>query len=243
MVAERPVRYQDQITALESDWLEYLKHDRFDEAPEAVHAEISRRIPDLSTAILDYMRSMYEPKHRLADIIQGFGGNVVDDEVVGIVPKTPNVFLRDLRVSSQPKMRSIRTRCGVPLSPALRSLAKAIDDASWITSLEDDWDGQGSRGYDEATVNRVQRFLAENAQRMWLEIGGATPAPHISPGPEGSIDVQWKLRGRELLLNIPPAPEQYASYYGDNGAERSVVEGNQRIDEPATWMLMWLMNQ
>jgi hypothetical protein len=54
-----------------------------------------------------------------------------------------------------------------------------------------------------ATWQRVRRFLLKQAAASVTLFRLPIPPPTISPADEGSIDVFWQIKGRELLLNFP----------------------------------------
>ncbi len=91
-----------------------------------------------------------------------------------------------------------------------------IEQAKLLLGLGDDWDGEGSPGYSEATLDRAIAFLNAHTERLWDMYGIQPPIPSIGPGPEGSIDIHWKQPTWELLVNIPADPDKMAAFYGDN---------------------------
>jgi hypothetical protein len=72
------------------------------------------------------------------------------------------------------------------------------------------------------------------------EFGGKhVSAPHIDPGPHGSIDLHWKLEGCELLINVPNDPNLPPSYYGDDYG-KSVMKGFVDSEKPMRVIAVWL---
>jgi len=108
-----------------------------------------------------------------------------------------------------------------PLADIRAAFAKGRDMLAWA----DDWDGEGSPGYDEATWSRAREFLLEHAAHLWHSRQLAIPAPEILPGPAGSIDLEWRPPARELLLTIPAAPDGPIQFYGER-AGQGAVKGN-----------------
>jgi hypothetical protein len=90
--------------------------------------------------------------------------------------------------------------------------------------LEADWDGEGSAAYERAVGERATDFVVKNAKALWNTFGRRMDVPDIAPGPKGSIDVHWKTRRYELLVNFPPAPSEMASFYGDDYG-KMVIKG------------------
>src|SRR5262245_7329836 len=119
-------------------------------------------------------------------------------------------------------------------------LLEAIKESGSILNLEHDWDGEGSSTYDESTWIRATNFLKTNALSLSNNSGLHIPIPEIDPGPHGSIDLHWRTRSRELLINIPHDPNQLAGYYGDNFADEK-IKGKLNTSEENVWIMMWLM--
>ena len=129
---------------------------------------------------------------------------------------------------------------GFILPAALRHLAVEIERSRSMLDLPDDWDEAGSPGYAEATWERAVGFLVRNASWLWRDYGVPIQAPRIRKGPDGSIDLDWRTPGHELLVNVPADPNESATYYGDDGAGRHQVKGSLDTSAPNQWLLMWL---
>jgi hypothetical protein len=121
------------------------------------------------------------------------------------------------------------------------NLRNAIDESSRLLELTDDWDGEGSLGYTEETLNKAIKFLEENAKIFFLNTGTWITAPDICPGPDGSIDLLWKLQDRELLINIPIGENNLAGYYGDNSQNETITKGKLNLAKKNEDILIWLM--
>jgi len=121
-----------------------------------------------------------------------------------------------------------------------QDLNAEIERATRILELEDDWDGEGSSGYTEDTFNRAVEFLTEHSKGLWELCGSLLPVPRIGPGPDGSIDLHWKLPSHELLVNIPSDPNEVPTFYGDNyGAlkNRGTLEPKKFNAEIVPWLM------
>jgi hypothetical protein len=123
------------------------------------------------------------------------------------------------------------------LSPVL---LQAIKESRSLLDLQDDWDGEGSPGYAEATWLRAIEFLTSNAKCLKETAGTDIPVPFIEPGPHGSIDLHWRTSTRELLINVPSDLNQLAGFYGDNLAGKS-IKGKLNTSENNEWIMLWLM--
>ena len=98
----------------------------------------------------------------------------------------------------------------------VRAINDAIEDSRRILDLGEDWDDQGSPGYQESTWRRATGFLAEMARVARTTLGLPLPVPMISPAGGGSIDLYWRDEQRSLLVNIPSDPAELGTYYGQN---------------------------
>jgi hypothetical protein len=133
------------------------------------------------------------------------------------------------------------------LPPPLASFALPIVKSRAMLDLEDDWDGEGSPGYDEATWQRAVAFLLTNALSLYEDYGIAPPAPKIRKGPHGSIDLHWHLPSRTLFVNVPTDRAETAEFFGHDGLRgpdgrfEHTVQGFLDVDDEHLWLLLWLM--
>jgi hypothetical protein len=126
------------------------------------------------------------------------------------------------------------------LPAPLQALEAGIASSRAMLDLPDDWDDASSPGYDEATWQRAVRFLVRGVTRLWDDHGVGTDLADVFPGPRGSIDLDWRVRGHELLVNVPADPSQPATYYGDDGAGGKKIKGTLDPAAPNRWLLAWL---
>jgi hypothetical protein len=122
----------------------------------------------------------------------------------------------------------------------LRYLADEMAASRQMLDLSDDWDGEGSPGYAEATWQRAVTFLLAGATQLWGDQGIVVAAPEILPGPNGSVDLHWRTPDRELLVNVPADVDAPARYYGDHGGGLHPIEGTLDVSAVNHWLLMWL---
>ncbi len=81
-------------------------------------------------------------------------------------------------------------------------------------NLQDDWDGQGSKGFSEELWQRVIDFLLIIYIRLYKEELHA-PFPLVLPNTDGSLDIDWETETFELLINFSPDPEELVHMYGE----------------------------
>ena len=127
------------------------------------------------------------------------------------------------------------------LPEPLRPLAEEIVHSRRILDWPDDFDDEGSPGYDEAVWLRAVEFVVANAVRLWEDRRVVLPPPSIDPGPYGSIDLHWRPPRRELLLNIPVEAQESVEFFGHDGAFGRQVKGSLALADDNCWLMQWLM--
>lgn len=120
-----------------------------------------------------------------------------------------------------------------------QKLTAAITASQDMLSWPDDWDGEGSPRYAEATWQRATTFLRESAESLWDDFGVAIEIPRVLPGPDGSIDLHWRTGAHELLVNFPADPAAPVAFYGDDSAG-NVIKGELAGPAQKRWLLLWL---
>jgi len=95
-------------------------------------------------------------------------------------------------------------------------LKAEIEHAKTILTLAHDWDEEGSPAYSKNALARAVAFVAAHSAKGYDLRSSYPPAPKIGPGPDGSIDLHWKQKSWELLVNIPADDAQMAVFYGDD---------------------------
>ena len=127
-------------------------------------------------------------------------------------------FWAQTRLESEPRRFQIlhpvrhRSVCGRVVPRPLHPLADAIERGRYVLDLPDNWDGEGSPAYEEATWQRMAcEFIDASVD---LERRGViVPPPSVSHGPDGSLDVSWESADVSLLVNVP-AGDGALSFYG-----------------------------
>jgi hypothetical protein len=133
----------------------------------------------------------------------------------------------------------VKTRPKVSISALDQELEKEIEQAA--LKLEKKWDGEGSQGYSKDTFERAVAFLTSHAAYLKSMCGISPPTPRIGSGPDGSIDLHWKRKTWELLVNIPADPAQMAVFYGDDyGVQK--IKGSLNPKTFNLGIVTWLMN-
>ena len=128
-----------------------------------------------------------------------------------------------------------------PSVPRSTALEQEIRSSRRLLDLGDDWDGDGSPGYDERTWDCAVGCLRRHAEWLRATLKRAMPVPSIDPGPAGAIDILWENDEYTLLLRVPPTAEGSIEFYG-----RRVAGGETRGHFPQgsmfTPLFAWLIS-
>jgi hypothetical protein len=109
-----------------------------------------------------------------------------------------------------------------PVPPNL--LTDVIERSKKLLQLKDDWDGEGSPAIEPDTWKKAVEFLQKH--RTYWDLDHNLPS--ISPGPKGSIDIHWKRKDLELLLNVRGDDSSLVGYYGDDFHD-GIMEGTLNL--------------
>ncbi len=153
---------------------------------------------------------------------------------------TPRDFLRRWRgvqVNGEPG----RDCWGFWIPSALREIAAAIDKSRSMLALPDNWDGEGSPAYEEATWRRAVGIVVQASKAAWRQRDQLPPVSQISKGPEGSVDILWEVGTSKALINVPADPAQATTFFAhDLGRGRQLGEGTIDVEGRNDWLLCWL---
>lgn len=96
-----------------------------------------------------------------------------------------------------------------------------------MTQLLDDWDDDGGKAVSKDLASCVETFLTkmDAMARNWNR---KVPDPHVSPGPEDTVDIHWKDKESELLVNVKNA-DGLCSFYGERPEDSHVIQGHGYI--------------
>jgi len=120
---------------------------------------------------------------------------------------------------------------------------KAMQEASRLLKLYDNWDNEGSTKIASATFLAMRYFVASYTTAMWHWNGNnkTLPAPRITASMNGSIDVDWDTPSAGLLANVKPNEESIIateiSYFWENKIRGTEKEGKFSLFLPTTDLL------
>jgi hypothetical protein len=124
----------------------------------------------------------------------------------------------------------------------LSRVADRLERSRAMLALGDDWDGEGSPGYAETTWHRAAELVVDGATAHHRQGNVDPPLPIISKGDAGSIDIQWRTLHRNVLINVPAAPHEPATFYAhdEENPERDFggeVDAGERNEQLLVWLL------
>jgi hypothetical protein len=134
--------------------------------------------------------------------------------------------------------KPVRNLGATPSHP--RGFEAAIEDAEWLLSLKEDFDGEGSPRYHPDTVGRALTLVRTLSAQACSHGADGIPLPEILPGPAGSVDLHWRAEAFELLVNIPTDPRSAPTFYGDNYGEVK-LRGSLTGRDPESSILRWIL--
>lgn len=116
-------------------------------------------------------------------------------------------------------------------------LEQAIARSEELLDLPDNWDNESASRPDRHAWERAVAYLRQIERTSVGLLDVTLPAPRITPGPAGSIDVFWRHRGTRILLNFPVG-DAAPNFFGrdDRGTD---IRGTLAPDSDAG-LLPWL---
>ena len=129
-----------------------------------------------------------------------------------------------------------------PRSLDLSKLIKEVNDSKKkILNLKEDWDGEGGKPYDFQTWKRAIDFILRTIFIGFYRFGYQIDPPEILPGPNENIDLYWKKRDFELLVNIPKENDKVGDFYGDN-YDQLKIKGTFKPESQNLGIILWLIS-
>jgi len=121
------------------------------------------------------------------------------------------------------------------------SIQAAIERSRRIVELNDDWDSEGSPGYVQATLDITIEVLESIVEGILTSLRVSITTVDVQPGPDGSIDVEFVVGDRRLLLNVPGDSNDAVLYYGHGPDRRDPIEGEFVRTNHPRFLTEWLV--
>ncbi len=109
-----------------------------------------------------------------------------------------------------------------------------------ISVLEDDWDGEGAGKFQGGMLARVANFVKQLATRAWQVKQRVIKPPSILPCPDGSVDIQWRSREFDLLVNVPGDINDPITFSADD-YRGNEARGTCDLDASNPVLVSWLV--
>jgi hypothetical protein len=123
------------------------------------------------------------------------------------------------------------------LSLQRHSLLKAIFDEDKLLGFKGDPEDKNFVPLSRETLERAKVLLSP----YWAFHLIAGYSLKVLPGPDGSLDIHWKNKKKELLLNIPSDNNSPAQFYGDDYG-KLCIEGKMESVSLPLFIINWLIN-
>lgn len=116
------------------------------------------------------------------------------------------------------------------LPEEMENLGTLIEDSYiQISSLSDNWDDEGAVAPDVETLIATFTFLSKIVIFVHKKTKKVISFPDIHPFSDGSIDLYWKTKDLDLLINIENESPHAFTYYGQSKSEVD-IQGGGLID-------------
>jgi hypothetical protein len=102
------------------------------------------------------------------------------------------------------------------------ALSAELSHAEGIFIHSESEGDEDSPSFSDVAMLRARIFLLAQSKQFHKICGYFPPAPRIGPGPNGSVDLYWKEKDWELLINIPADSGKMATFYGDDYGSQKI---------------------
>jgi hypothetical protein len=121
----------------------------------------------------------------------------------------------------------------------LKQIATAIKEAQALLRLEEDWDMNGALPVEKKTWEAAMNLLVNYSNYLFLNYNLIIPAPQVDPCPNGSVDLFWKEKKAQLLINSKPGTNK-ASFYGDLLDGEDAIKGKIPSQGVKEYLAVWM---
>jgi hypothetical protein len=108
-------------------------------------------------------------------------------------------------------------------------LNKEIEKSKYILDLKDNWDDEGSVGYDKITWVKSVEFVTKYANWILESFNKIIDTPKIYHGPKGGIDILWERENYRMLIHIDKEGVN-GLFYADNN-DGQISEGQFHVQD------------
>jgi hypothetical protein len=122
----------------------------------------------------------------------------------------------------------------------MTDLIAAIETSRYLLAFGDNWDENGTIGFTELTWKRAAQVLINVVTEVARTQGVTATSTEILPSSAGGLDIDVRLKDRELLISIPADPAKPARFYGDDGRGDVQVKGTLDTSNIPEWLSMWM---
>lgn len=126
------------------------------------------------------------------------------------------------------------------LREALQQIKEAVTASHRMVELQENWDRDGGTAISEATWQRATDFVLRISTELCNRFQVSPSVPDIAPVPDGSVDIDWRFNGHELIVNVPADSSANVGYYGDDGSGGHSIKGKLDLNAPNQWLFFWL---
>ncbi len=119
-------------------------------------------------------------------------------------------------------------------------VSQAIRDAKRLIELSDNWDGEGSPGFSTMTLARATNLVRDTVLYLWTTAHIQLSPPEFLPTSDGSIDIEWYVGDKELVLRIPVDPNERVAFYGKSSSDFSIRGTFSEQSSDRSWLLSWV---
>ena len=110
-----------------------------------------------------------------------------------------------------------------------------------ILGLKDCWgEDDKNKKFRSKSWDRAEKFLGKIIESSKIRVS-KFPIPKILPVSDNSIDLSWKCKEFELLVNIPKNPKEHIEYSGEEfKLNNPEIDGHDTFDSVVKVLSAWL---
>ncbi len=122
-------------------------------------------------------------------------------------------------------------------------LAEEITRARYLLDLPNDWDTDGSPGFDVDTWSRTVGLAEELCGRLAEGWSLTARDVEIMPGANENLSLEVAYPAVTLLLSVPPVADASIRSYGRNEGGSRTTKGLLGPNESLDWLSLWTVTK